>query len=215
MIENYLIAAGLGCGTKKNFKDEVLKSMKLHLPSKWYFLTPVNVSGNGLKSATLNMAFPFLALRYDSITSEGDVLARLELTRKEYEDDLMKFLRANKFIVPPDTANFSIIPFWAGEPGYREELEDFNGIRIHILNAVVTVKYRNLALVNAVEQTELSQLENEQALLEVKLDTLNRFIISDAFSELDLVQQGLIVDQSEAMTDYNNALKARILILKS
>ncbi len=215
MIENYLIAAGLGCGTKKNFKDEIKKAMNLHLPSKWYFRTPVAVSGNGLKTATLDLAFPFLALRYDSITDEGTVLARLELTRKEYEDDLIKFLRSNRFIVPPDTANFSIIPFWAGEPGYREELEDFNGIRIHIINAVVTVKYRNLVLVNAVEQTELLLLENEQALLEIKLDKLNAYILTPEFAALDLVEQGLIVDQSEAMTDYNNALKARILILKS
>jgi len=155
MIENYLIEAGLGCGTKNNFKDEVLKSMKLHLESRWYFRTPVKVSGNGLKTATLDMAFPFLALRNDTKDNEGLVLSRLELTRKEYEDDLIYFLRKNKFIVPPDSANFSIIPFWAGEAGYREELEDFNGIRIHILNAVVTVKYRNLCLVNDIAQTEL------------------------------------------------------------
>jgi hypothetical protein len=68
-------------------------------------------------------------------------------------------------------------------------------------------------LVDAVEQTELLTLQNEQSALEIKLDKLNAFIASTAFNDVDFDQQALIIDQSDAMTDYNNALKARILLL--
>jgi hypothetical protein len=209
MIENFLIASGLGCGTKNNFKDEVLKSMQLHLDSKWYFRTPVKVSGNGLKSAVLDMAFPFLALINDTKDEEGTVLSRLELTRKDYEDDLIRFLRVKKFIVPPDTANFYLIPFWYGEPGYRDELEDFNGIRLHILNAVVTVKYRNLELTTSIDPI-LFALQNEQSTLESKIDILTIYVAGSDFAELSQTDQDLLTEQLAAMNTYNDRLKTRI-----
>jgi len=208
MIESFLIASGLGCGTKQNFKDEVLKSMQLHLASKWYFRTPVKVSSNGLKTATLDMAFPFLALINDSKDNEEAVLARLEIDRKAYEDDLIYFLRKYKFIVPPDTANFSIIPFWHGEAGYRDEAEDFNGIRIHILNAVLTVKYRNLELVTSVDPV-LAALENEQSELETKIDALTIYVAGAEF--VTQADEDLLTEQLAAMNIYNDRLKTRIL----
>ena len=191
MIESYLIAGGLGCGTKSNFKDEVLKAMQLHLQSKWYFRTPVKVSGHGLKTATLDMAFPFLALINDSPTNEEAVLTRLELVRHDYEDSLMYFLRKNRFIVPPDSANFSIIPFWHGEPGYRDEVENFNGIVIHILNAVLTVKYRNLELPTNVD-AGLNALQIEQSDLEKKLDKQTIFNSSAEFDLLNAEQKEIL-----------------------
>ena len=213
MIENYLIESGLGCGTVKNFQTEILKNVKLGKTDRWYFKTPVKVSGNGLKTATLDLAFPFLCKQTD--VDEKTVLSRLEILRKGYEDGLMFFFRSNKFIVPPDTANFSIIPFWATETTPRSERKDFAGIRIHILNAVIVVKYRNLTLVNAVEQTELYLLEQEQALLEIKLDKQIAFNASDAFDLLNQTDKDLLTDQTDAMVIYNDCLKARILILKS
>lgn len=210
MIESYLIAGGLGCGTKDNFKDTVLEAMKLHLDSKWYFRTPVKVSGNGLKTATLDLAFPFLALINDSPTNEQAVLSRLELTRKEYEDDLIYFLRSNSFIVPPDSANFSIIPFWFGEPGYRDGVEDFNGIRLHILNAVVVVKYRNLELPTNVD-TVLLALQIEQSDLEKKIDNLTIYVAGYDFTQLSQTDQDLLTEQLAGMNTYNDRLKTRIL----
>jgi len=212
MIENYLIVAGLGCGTKANFKSEVLKNLKFGVLPRWYFRTPVKVSGNGLKSASLDMAFPFLALRADTKDNEGEVLTRLELVRKNYEDDLLKFFRSNGFITPPDSANFSIIPFWAGETGYREELEDFNGIRIHILNAVLTVKYRNLNLATTTS-SELNSLKLEQAPLEIRVNNLNAYINSADFDLLDIETKELTTSQYDAMLIYNDSLKGRILLL--
>jgi hypothetical protein len=209
MIENFLIESGLGCGTKNNFKDEVLKSMQLHLDSRWYFRTPIKVSGHGLKTATLDMAFPFLALINDSKDNEETVLARLEIDRKEYEDDLMRFLRVKKFIAPPDSANFSIIPFWYGEPGYRNEAEDFNGIRLHILNAVVTVKYRNLILSTSID-TVLFALQTEQSDLEKKIDSLTIYVSGYDFTQLSQTDQDLLTEQLTAMNTYNDRLKTRI-----
>jgi len=145
----------------------------------------------------------------DSPTNEEAVLSRLELTRKEYEDDLIYFLRSNGFIVPPDSANFSIIPFWYGEPGYRDEVENFNGIVIHILNAVVTVKYRNLELPTSVDPV-LNALQTEQSDLEKKIDKLTIFMAGYDFLQLEQSEQDIFVDQHDAMITYNDCLKTRI-----
>lgn len=143
MIEDYLIKSGVKCGTRSNFKDEVLKSMRLFLGSRWYFRTPVKISGAGLKTASLDMAFPFIAKKDDAMTNEAAVISRLEVDRLAFEQDLVQQLRKGKFIVPPDTVSTTIIPFWAGDAGYRDELEDFDGLRIHIFNTALTVKYRD------------------------------------------------------------------------
>lgn len=208
MIESYLINHGLGCGSKKNFPIELIKNHKLGISDRWYFLTPVKVSGNGLRSAVLNMAFPFMA-KPGEIT-EKQALERLELVRKDYEDDLMFFLRSHRFIVPPDTANFSIIPFFANETGgERTERKDLP-VRIHILNAVITVKYRNLELSTSLDPV-LVALQNEQQLLEKKIDTFTIYVSGADFTELKQSEQDLLTDQLAAMNTYNDRLKTRIL----
>jgi hypothetical protein len=206
MIESYLINAGLGCGSKKNFPIELIKNISLGISDRWYFLTPVRVSGNGLKSATLNMAFPFRA-KLDEVT-EKQALDRIELVRQDYEDDLMRFLRSLKFIVPPDTANFSIIPFFATETGERTERKDLP-IRVHILNAVVTVKYRHLHLPSVVDPV-FANLQTEQLNLESKIDTLTIYVASADFAELSQTDKDLLTEQLAAMNTYNDRLKTRI-----
>jgi len=141
-------------------------------------------------------------------------LDRIELVREDYENDLMRFLRSIKLIVPPDTANFSIIPFFANEAGgERTERKDLP-IRVHILNAVVTVKYRHLHLPSVVDPV-LANLKTEQLNLEIKVDTLNTFIASPDFDLLTIESQELLITQYDAMVIYNDALKARILILET
>lgn len=208
MIESFLIEHGLGCGTVKNFQTEILKNVKLGITDRWYFKTPIKVSSNGLKTAVIDFAFPFLAKKDD--VNEKDVLTRLEVLRKDYENDLIHFLRKHKFIVPPDTASFSIIPFWANEKGERNDRKDFAGIRVHILNAVLTVKYRNLELITSADSTLLS-LQNEQTVLERKIDILTTYVAGVDFSELSQTDQDLLTAQLAAMNTYNDCLKTRIL----
>ena len=47
MIENYLIQNGFGCGSVKNFANEVAERTKFAKDERWYFSTPIktNVSG--------------------------------------------------------------------------------------------------------------------------------------------------------------------------
>jgi hypothetical protein len=219
MIENYLIKSGLGCGTVKNFQTEVLKNVRLGNGERWYFKTPVIIEGNGLKKATIYMAFPFLAQPDDY--EEKAVLDRLELVRKDYENGLINFFRKNKFIIPPDEQKFSIIPFWAAEKlmaikqNGRDQRKDFAGIRIHILYADLTIKYRNLNLVNVIDQTKLYLLKQEQSHLEIKLDKLNLYNSGTDFETLTQEEKDLLTSQTDAMNNYNDCLKARILLLNS
>lgn len=208
MIESYLIEAGLGCGTVKNFQTEILKNVKLGITDRWYFKTPIKVSGHGLKTAVIDFAFPFLAKINDA--NEKDVLSRLEILRKDYEDDLIRFLRSLKFIVPPDTANLTIIPFWAAEKGERDERKDFAGIRVHILNANITVKYRNLCLPESIDPV-LYSLKNEQSILESRIDTLTTYVAGAEFLTLSQTDKDLLTEQLAAMNTYNDRLKTRIL----
>lgn len=208
MIESYLIESGLGCGTVKNFQTEILKNVKLGITDRWYFKTPIKVSSSGLKTAVIDFAFPFLAKQTD--IDEKTVLSRLEILREDHENDLLRFLRTHKFIVPPDNANFSIIPFWAAEKGERNERKDFQGIRVHILNAVLTVKYRHLHLSTSIDPV-LFALQNEQSTLESKIDTLTIYVASADFAELSETDQDLLTEQLAAMNIYNDRLKTRIL----
>ena len=139
MIEKYLIDRGLDCGSVTSFVSDVLAKMEFNKSERWYFKTPIKVDGYKYKTAVIDMAFPFVAIPTD--IDEKSVLERIEANRAGYEDGLMNFLKRN-FIVPPGSAKFSMIPFWATETGQRNERKDFAGVRIHIINAVVTVKYR-------------------------------------------------------------------------
>lgn len=138
MIENFLIRSGFGCGTVKNFNTEIIKNMKLKNTDKWYFKTPLKISGVGLKTVTIDMAFPFQPEKDEM--EEKEAITRLSPDLQCYEDSLIFFFRKNNLIV--SDASFSFIPFWANESGTRNERKDFAQLRIHILNAVVTLKYR-------------------------------------------------------------------------
>ncbi len=139
MIEDILIKGGLGCGTQKNFATEIQKGVELNKSTRWYFKTPIKITGSGLKSATVNLAYPFKFKETD--IDEKTVLARLEPERQAYEQDLLKFLR-KFFIVPPDTANFVIVPFFSKGDGERDERKNFGSTIIHILSANIVVKFR-------------------------------------------------------------------------
>ena len=140
MIEDILIKGGLGCGTQKNFATEIMKNIELNKKTRWYFKTPIKITGSGLKSATVNLAYPFRWKDTDG-DNEAIVLARLEPERQAYEQDLLKFLR-KFFIVPPDTANFVIVPFFSKGEGERDERKNFGSTIIHILSANIVVKFR-------------------------------------------------------------------------
>ena len=140
MIENYMILGGLGCGTKKHFAQVIITDLKKGVSPRWYFRTPIKYSGHGLRTAVIDMAFPFISKNTD--IDEKTILTRLEVDRKCYEDDLIAFLRKGGFIVPPDSAVFAIVPNYSCKTDARDERADFAGTRIHILNAVITVKYR-------------------------------------------------------------------------
>ena len=146
-VEQALIAGGCECGTTKKFNECVLRSMKLNRSNRWFFRTPDDPQGDGLKSVKLGMAFPFIANNRTDL-SESIVITKLSPELKKYKDELVLFLRKLGFIVPPDMVNFTIIPFWAGENGYREDLANFGGVVIHIYNAVLTVKYRESWFIN-------------------------------------------------------------------
>ena len=139
MIEDILIKGGLGCGTQKNFATEIQKGIELGKSTRWYFKTPIKITGSGLKTATVNLAYPFKFK--DTDIDEKTVLARLEPERQAYERDLLKFLR-KFFIVPPDTANFVIVPFFSKGDGERDERKNFGTTIIHILSANIVVKFR-------------------------------------------------------------------------
>lgn len=139
MIEDILIKGGLGCGTQKNFATEISKNIELNKTTRWYFKTPIKITGSGLKTATVNLAYPFKFKETD--IDEKTVLARLETERQAYEQDLLKFLR-KFFIVPPDTANFVIVPFFSKGEGERDERKNFGSTIIHILSANIVVKFR-------------------------------------------------------------------------
>lgn len=140
-IEELLISAGCECGTVKNFNNYVYERYKLDVIQRWYFRTPNKQTSNGLITVSLDMALPFQSVSSD--TSESIVISRLSSEMDTYKDELISLIRSSRFIIPPDSINFTIIPFWAGESSYRNDLSNFGGLSIHIYNAVFTVKWRN------------------------------------------------------------------------
>lgn len=139
MIERFLLDIGMHCGTVKNFSVAIAEDVRKKNFQHWYFLTPVKLSdsGNGLKECTVQMAFPFLA-ENGEITEEA-AIKRLTDLIPDYERELLKALR-KMVIVPSHT--ISVIPFWANEQGQRNDRKDFAAFRIHIINASVTIKFR-------------------------------------------------------------------------
>ena len=145
MIEDYLIKIGFNCGTIKNFDFEILEDKRKKDYQHWYFLTPIKVtdSGNGLKEAKINMAYPFAVIEKLD-TSEKKVIERLSLDLLAYETDLLKRLRQDRrLIVPPAMITISFVPFWANEKtSERMNRVDFGSNKIHAIIASLTIKYR-------------------------------------------------------------------------
>ena len=139
MIENYLIQIGMRGGSVKNFGLAIVEDSKKFDNQHWYFLTPIKVkdNGNGLKEATINLAYPFEVERDD--VSEVEVLERLSGYMIDYETELLKQLR--KILIVP-SLTLSVVPFWANEKGERVERKNFAQAAVHILSATATVKYR-------------------------------------------------------------------------
>lgn len=209
MIENFLIKIGMGCGTTANFSTVISERMRIGDGQRWYFRTPVKVSGSGLKSAVLDMAYPFLAIATD--INEKTAIERIELVRKNYEDDLLLMLRSYKFIVPTDSANFYVIPNWVKDANPRDSRRDFVQ-RIHIINASITVKYRESWFNSNFIDTKSNYLQSlmiEQSNLDSSIAKLT------ACTAETQEERDIIVVQLEAMNDYNNSLKSRILLLNT
>lgn len=139
MIEKFLIDSRAKCGTKKNFSSQISDDLRTNSFQHWYFLTPLKVSdkGGNLKEVTINFAYPFLATKDD--IEEIDVLKRLDSVKTECESALVKFLK-KWFSVQSFT--FSLIPFYGNETAERTERKDFGNNKIHLLNGVVTFRYR-------------------------------------------------------------------------
>jgi hypothetical protein len=129
------------CGTVRNFNASILKDAKRGDFNHWYFKTPVKSTDKGghLREATIDLAFPFIAKKEDDL--EAEIIERLTPIMIEMQDELLATL--NRTILTPNF-NFSIIPFWANEKGSeRNERKDFANTRVHIINAVITVNFRN------------------------------------------------------------------------
>jgi hypothetical protein len=77
MIEKFLLDIGMRCGTVKNFSIAIADDLRKGDGQHWYFLTPIKVTdgGNGLKTCTVNLAYPFISERGD--ITEQDVFNRL------------------------------------------------------------------------------------------------------------------------------------------
>lgn len=140
MVESYLLAIGMRCGTVKNFSNTIVEDMRTNSKQHWYFLTPIKSVDKGslLKEATIQFAFPFVAIPTD--ISERDVLKRLEKIIGGYEHSLLIQLKKMLLV---QSVTFSIIPFWANEKGERIERKNLGQSSIHILNAQITVRYRD------------------------------------------------------------------------
>lgn len=60
----------------------------------------------------------------------------------------------------------------------------------------------------------ISKLETEKVELDTKISNLDSFIMSASFNIIDKVQQELLGDQFDAMTEYSRILEKRISNLK-
>ena len=58
-----------------------------------------------------------------------------------------------------------------------------------------------------------TRLIEEQAQLEEKISKIDDFIMSKKADEIDQVQKSLLIIQADAMSTYNEILKARIELL--
>lgn len=143
MIENYLIQNGFGCGSVKNFANEVAERTKFSKDERWYFSTPIktNVSG-GLAECTIHIAYPFLAQKGETVES-GVYVSTTEAAQQKYFD-VCDFFKA-KFLVPKKS--FTFVPFWSfSENEKRLERADAGGVRVHVLVVDLTLRYKEVWL---------------------------------------------------------------------
>ena len=140
MIENLLLGLGLKCGSLKNFNTQILEAARLSEPQTWYFLTPVKSKddGSGYKTATVNVAYPIIATNDD--INEAFVISKISETEPALKSELLNLLK--KYVNIPEST-FAVVPFWANEKSERSERRDFGNVRVHIINGILTVKYRN------------------------------------------------------------------------
>jgi hypothetical protein len=141
MIEKFLIDSGLKCGTLKNFNTQILEDARRGNTNHWYFLTPLKVvdkGGNGYKEVVINLAYPINAIQAD--LTEQDAINRISEFKEQYESNLLTYLK--KYMNVP-TYDFKVIPFWSNDKTPRTERTDFANVKIHILNAVLTIRYRD------------------------------------------------------------------------
>ena len=141
MIEKFLIDSGIKCGTLKNFNTTILEDARRSSKAHWYFLTPLKPTdkgGNGFKEVVINFAYPIDAIKQD--LTEEDVFKRLSKLNGKYEKELIKFLR-KKVLVP--SFDLKVIPFWSNDKMPRTERADFGNVKIHIINVIATIRYRD------------------------------------------------------------------------
>jgi len=140
MIEKFLIDSGLKCGSLKNFNTQILEDARRGNSNHWYFLTPLKVvdkGGNGYKEVVINLAYPINAIQSD--LTEQDAINRISDFKDSYESELIKFLQRT---VQVPSYEFKVIPFWSNDKAPRTERADFANVKIHILNVVLTIRYR-------------------------------------------------------------------------
>lgn len=140
MLETFLLNGGFKCGTIKNLSTVINEAMLTNTQLTWYFLTPLKPkdNGSGFKEVTINFAYPFIAELTD--ITEDDVFNRLKFLTPDYEKYLLKELK-KIFLVPSYT--FSVVPFWSNREGIRIDRKDFSNVKIHILSAQLTLRYRD------------------------------------------------------------------------
>ena len=148
MIENYLIQNGFGCGSVKNFSNEIVERSKFGKDTRWYFSTPIKTTVNAnLAECTLHLAFPFLA-QYGETVESGVYAKTTETAQKKYFE-VCEFFK-EKFLVPKKSVTF--VPFWSGSDAEkRTDRKDFANTRVHILAVDLTLRYKESWLVGCPE----------------------------------------------------------------
>ena len=140
MIEDLLLGIGLNCGTSKNFNTKIVEAVRRGSAQMWYFKTPVRSkdNGSGYMEAQIGLFFPVLSVASD--ISESEAIKRISDIKKEVVPQLIAILK--KYVnIPASTV--TIVPFWSNSLENRDERKDFANVRIHLIHALLTVKYRD------------------------------------------------------------------------
>lgn len=101
-----------------------------------------------------------------------------------------------------------LIPTLEGTYNFTPQDVLITGVKGEIYPCKIDIFEATYSLVE--ETTFLQRLQNERTALEVKLDLLDDFIISDRFQKIDDTQQALLRVQATAMNTYLQCLKEGI-----